>query len=216
MENERLHDKDIREPLFTFLEETFGKVRIIEEKMIGRSRADCIMVTEGALVGIEIKSDADTFTRLATQVTDYDRYYDYNIAAVGVSHVMHIGEHIPPYWGIITVENTGDGPDFYLLRKPLRNPYMQPKRKISILWRPELAAIQEKYRMPRYERLGKALVAAKIVETVPPEALAREISSQLFERDYTTIGETIAAYRKEHAPARRKTKKKRRAGRRLL
>lgn len=52
-------DKDIREPLFEYLEEKYGKIRIIEEKMMGRSRADVVMVTEDALVGLEIKSDAD-------------------------------------------------------------------------------------------------------------------------------------------------------------
>ena len=46
-------DKDIREPLFDFLEENFGKTRIIEEKNIGDSRADVIMVTENGLYGIE-------------------------------------------------------------------------------------------------------------------------------------------------------------------
>ena len=59
-----LKDKDIREPLFYFLEEKYGKVRILEEKNIGRSRADAVMITEDALFGIEIKSDADTYARL--------------------------------------------------------------------------------------------------------------------------------------------------------
>ena len=81
-----LKDKDIREPLFDFLEDTYGKARIIEEKTMGRSRADLVMVTEDSLVGIEIKSDADTYARLSTQVKDYDKYYDYNIAVVGSSH----------------------------------------------------------------------------------------------------------------------------------
>jgi len=35
-----LHDRDIREPLFEFLEDSFGKIRILEEKTMGRSRAD--------------------------------------------------------------------------------------------------------------------------------------------------------------------------------
>ena len=61
-----LYDKDIREPLFEFLEERYGKVRILEEKQMGRSRADAVMVMEDALVGIEIKSDADTYARLTT------------------------------------------------------------------------------------------------------------------------------------------------------
>ena len=31
-----IRDRDIREPLFDYLEETYGKIRIIEEKMMGR------------------------------------------------------------------------------------------------------------------------------------------------------------------------------------
>ena len=42
-----LHDKDIREPLFEFLEEVYGKVRILEEKTMGKSRADVVMVKIG-------------------------------------------------------------------------------------------------------------------------------------------------------------------------
>ena len=51
--------------MFLFLEETYGRVRFIEEKRVGRSRADVLMVTEDQLVGIEIKSDADSYQRLA-------------------------------------------------------------------------------------------------------------------------------------------------------
>ena len=31
-----LYDKDIREPLFEFLEETYGKVRFLEEQVMGQ------------------------------------------------------------------------------------------------------------------------------------------------------------------------------------
>ena len=99
-----LKDKDIREPLFDYLECEYGKTRIIEEKMMGSSRADVIMVITGALVGIEIKSDADTYTRLESQIKDYDKYFDYNIVVVGSSHANHVGEHIPEHWGIIAVD----------------------------------------------------------------------------------------------------------------
>ena len=63
-----LYDKDIREPLFDFLEEKYGKIRIIEEKKMGRSRADVVMVLPDSLCGLEIKSDADTYARLNRQV----------------------------------------------------------------------------------------------------------------------------------------------------
>ena len=99
-----LKDKDIREPLFDFLEETYGKIRILEEKTMGRSRADAVMVMENALCGIEIKSDADTYARLQRQVKDYDLYYDFNYAVVGTSHALHVKEHLPDWWGVITAE----------------------------------------------------------------------------------------------------------------
>ena len=117
-----LHDRDIREPLFEFLEDSFGKIRILEEKTMGRSRADIVMVTPENLCGIEIKSDADTYVRLAGQVKDYDNYYDRNIIVVGSSHALHVEEHVPEYWGIITVEDTGEGLDFYILRSARDNP----------------------------------------------------------------------------------------------
>lgn len=44
-----IRDKDIREPLFDFLEAEYGKIRFIEEKTMGRSRADVVMVTEERL-----------------------------------------------------------------------------------------------------------------------------------------------------------------------
>ena len=144
-----LYDKDIREPLFDFLEEMYGKIRILEEQKIGRSRADVMMVTPKALYGIEIKSDADTYARLARQIIDYNQYYDFNYAVVGTRHALHIKEHVPDWWGIITVELEDGTPDFYIMRKPVANPKMNWKKKISILWRPELANIQKQNYLPK-------------------------------------------------------------------
>ena len=104
-----LLDKDIREPLFDFLEERYGKVRILEEKTVGNSRADVVMVIPDKIVGIEIKSDADTYTRLERQVADYDLYFDQNIVVVGSTHAGHVAEHVPDCWGIVSVEEYDTG-----------------------------------------------------------------------------------------------------------
>lgn len=206
-----LHDRDIREPLFDFLEERLGKIRIIEEKTMGRSRADIVMVLPEALAGIEIKSDADTYARLKRQVADYDRYFDYNYVVVGSTHAAHIREHVPAHWGVISVEETEGGAlDFYVIREAARNTNMEPEKKIKLLWRPELAHIQEKNGMYKYARASKDFVRKKILETVPEEILWRQFSEELFERDYTTIAETLEEYRREHAPTPRVRKKKKR------
>lgn len=210
MDSKMLYDKDIREPLFEFLENSYGKVRLLEEQVMGQSRADVVMVVPGALYGIEIKSDADTYARLKRQTEDYDLYYDYNLIVVGTSHAAHVEEHVPQWWGIITVEQEGEQTDFYFLRKPSVNPKLDWQHKIEILWRPELAHIQELNRMYAYKQKSKRFVADKIVETVPHDLLAIQVSEELFERDYTKIWETIQAYRKENGQKPRRRKRRRR------
>lgn len=191
-----LYDKDIREGLFDFLDETYGKNRILEEKRIGRSRADVVMVTLTAIYGIEIKSDADTYTRLERQIWDYDRFYDYNYVVAGSRHAMHIEEHVPESWGIITVDELDGQADFYILRRPTENPKLQWKRKLSLLWRPELAHIQKLNHMHLYKQKSKEFVIGKILEKVPLEILGMQMCEELFQRDYNTIGDTIKEYRK--------------------
>jgi len=191
-----LYDKDIREPLFDFLEERYGKTRIIEEKQVGRSRADVILVRPLNLSGIEIKSDADTYARLKRQVKDYDRYFDYNYVAVGSRHGAHIAEHVPPWGGIITIEQEEAGVDFYILREASPNPSRCLRAKLSLLWRPELAHIQKINQIPKYLEKSKAFVIEKILSLVPEHLLHEQISHELFERDYTTIEESIRQYRK--------------------
>lgn len=193
-----LYDRDIREPLFEFLEEVYGKVRIIEEKRMGRSRADVVMVLPDAVVGIEIKSDADTYARLKRQVKDYDQHFDANYVAVGVRHAMHIEEHVPSWWGIITVEPDGERVDLYILRKASTNPKLAPKKKLEFLWRPELSHILELNRLPGYRQKSKAFVVDKILEKVPEEILKRQICQELFERDYQMIEETIREYKRKY------------------
>ena len=232
-----LLDKDIREPLFDFLEERYGKVRILEEKTVGNSRADVVMVIPDKIVGIEIKSDADTYTRLESQVADYDLYFDQNIVVVGSTHAGHVAEHVPDYWGIISVEeydtgiksDTGGKPDaeglkegvsdklthkidFYVVREMQPNPRADLLRTIRILWRPELAHIQGTYSLPMYKGKSKDFVRTLIVDRLPAEIVHHEISEILFERDYAAMIEQIQEFRKAQAAKRGKTirrKKKR-------
>ena len=237
-----LLDKDIREPLFEFLEERYGKVRILEEKTVGNSRADVVMAIPDKIVGIEIKSDADTYTRLERQVADYDLYFDQNIVVVGSTHASHVAEHVPDYWGIISVEEYDTGSksdaggnadvnmggkaigggttdpsdkvthkiDFYVVREMQTNPKADILRTIRILWRPELAHIQELNRMYAYKQKSKRFVADKIVETVEPKILAGQLSDELFERDYTKIWEQIQTFRKENGQKPRRRRRRRR------
>ena len=197
-----IYDKDIREPLFDFLDERFGKNRILEEKIIGSSRADVVMVTPEAIFGIEIKSDADTYARLKSQVKDYDKYYDLNFVVVGTSHAAHIEEHVPDYWGIITVEEADNNLDFYILRRPEPNPKVTWKRKLEMLWRPEIAVLQDEFKMPKYREKSKKFVLTKVLERlengkIDPKEFTLKMNELLIQRDYNSISETLKEYKLE-------------------
>lgn len=162
---------------------------------MGKSRADVVMITPNAIYGIEIKSDADTYARLERQVRDYNQFYDYNYVVAGTRHAMHIEEHVPDWWGIITVEMEEGRPDFYIMRKPGKNPKMKWKKKLSLLWRPELAHMQELNRMAKYRQKSKDFVIEKLLEQVAEEELQEQLCEELFQRDYNTIGDQIAEYK---------------------
>lgn len=194
-----LYDKDIREPLFEFIEERYGKARILEEKQIGKSRADAVVILDSCIVGVEIKSDADTYTRLDRQITDYNKHFDLNYVVVGTKHANHIEEHVPDWWGIITVDEVESQADFYVLRTPKVNPRVHwsflRKRQLSFLWRMELANILKKHSMPKYPGKSKKFVQDYLFEHLSEEELKRDITDELFERDYTTVSEKIEEYR---------------------
>ena len=184
-----LKDSDIRDGLCLFLEEQYGKVRFFEELVIGKSRADIVMVTDGGLIGVEIKSDADTYARLPGQVKDYDRFFDYNILACGSTHGQHAAEHVPPHWGIITIEEDQDHLDCYLLRRPQPSPKVKLKNQVRLLWRRELADIQAKNGLYKYAKKTRAQVEKYIAESIGEDNMKKAVIEELFERDYSIFRE---------------------------
>lgn len=209
-------DREMREPLFDYLEEFYGKIRIFEEKNAGASRADVVGVIDGALLGFEIKSDRDSYTRLKTQTLDYDRFCDMNFLVVGKSHQKHAHEHIPGHWGMIVVwEDELGRVQVEMDQIPAVNPKVRLENQLSFLWRPELAILLQVNELPAYRQKSKQFVQEKILEKVPEEALKRQITDLLFERDYGELLEEIAAVRAERKPRRRKRRgrQRRSAGR---
>lgn len=180
-------DADIREPLFEYLELRYGKVRILEEKNIGKSRADVLAVTDGVLIGLEIKSDGDSYTRLKSQIRNYNKYCGQNYVVVGKSHARHVGEHIPAFWGILVVSRDLQLHSVQIteLRPAAPNPKTDLKYQLSFLWRNELAAVLRRYQLPKYTNKSKAFICEKLIERVPEQLLLRSLTDEMFERDYT-------------------------------
>ena len=187
-------DTEMREPLFDFLEGHFSKIRIIEEKVINRSRADVLGVIDGAITGFEIKSDSDTYDRLETQVKDYDKYCDYCYLVIGKSHLKHASEHIPSYWGIICVS---DKDDVVMSREASLNPKVKLTNQFQLLWRTELAHLLSINHLPKCSGKNKKEISKLLIEKVDNDLLREQFTECLFERDYTVFDEKNSALKEK-------------------
>ena len=83
-----------------------------------------------------------------------------------------------------------------MLRKPEKNPKVKWKRKLSMLWRPELAHIQQINNMPKYKQKSKEFVIDKIIEKIPEEMLQFQFCEELMQRDYNEIERRILDYKR--------------------
>ena len=125
-------DPGIREALFLYLDYNYGKHRTFEEVPINTSRADIYAVTDRGLIGFEIKSDNDSYTRLSSQVKNYDLYFDWNYVVVGKKHRKGVEKHVPDYWGIFCVYETENGTEVELIRPHGINPQFKLKKQMEL------------------------------------------------------------------------------------
>ena len=70
-----MNDKQIREILIEYLKHQYDKARIYQEKSIGTSICDLMLVYD-ELIGFEIKSDGDNYERLNGQIDAYSKFFD--------------------------------------------------------------------------------------------------------------------------------------------
>ena len=182
-----LHDNQIRPILFDYLEMHNEKIRILEEKVIRSSRADVVAIVDGEIWGLEIKSDFDSYARLAGQVKDYDKFYTRNFVVVGRTHKESVVQHVPPYWGILSVDEMPIDPVIELVRPAQINPKMRVSNQVALLWKSEMHRILLRDYHRKYVGRSRAFLQKAILEKVSEKRLPLTITTELFERDYSVF-----------------------------
>lgn len=71
------------------------------EVIIGGCRADLLVFSRGEIIGIEIKSDKDTFIRLRGQLPQY--YEACSRVYIAVSNDREVPKDVPSFVGILNV-----------------------------------------------------------------------------------------------------------------
>ena len=187
-----MNDKSIRKILLAYLKTKNVNMRIYQEKGIGNSICD-VMVVEDCLIGYEIKSDLDNYSRLNEQVKAYNLFFDRNYIVVSDRHMNSIVDKIPSSWGIICVREN----NIYVERNAKKNKNVSRRKQLSILWKLELKNILMKNNMPLYAQKEKGYIADEISKNVSEDMLGEQIVQELMDRDYSVYNAKDYSIRNE-------------------
>lgn len=175
-----MNDKSIRKILIAYLQSLNNEIRIYQEKSIGNSICD-VMVVSDNLTGYEIKSDLDNYNRLNEQIIQYSRFFDYNYIVVSHKHLQSAQEKVPDFWGIISILED----KVNVVRKASVNQMVKRRSQLSVLWKLELKNILIKNSLPLYAQKEKGYIADKIAASVDSDLLGKQIARELMDRDYS-------------------------------
>ena len=176
-----MNDKEIRSILIEYLKIKHKNYRIFQEKSIGSSVCDLMLVTKSILTGFEIKSDTDNYERLKRQIREYEQFFDENYVVVGQSHVKSIRERVPKEWGILSVNQS----KIEMIRGATQNKQVSRERQLSILWKLELKNLLIKNNMSLFAQKDKQYIIDQITNTVEKSKLGKQIAEELLSRDYS-------------------------------
>lgn len=140
-----LRDSDIRAVLGGRLRSEMGvTARVVEE--LGLCQGDVfvdVAVVDSALDGYEIKSDLDSLRRLERQRVAYSKVLFNASIVVTQKHLTDARQSVPRWWGILLARPRGTSVEIAPVRKPKRNPSVDPAALVQLLWRDEALQLLE-------------------------------------------------------------------------
>jgi hypothetical protein len=182
-----MRDSDVRSAVRRILHTRYGddpETRIVEEMGLysGAARID-IAVINGELLGIELKSDRDTLTRLAAQAAIYSRIFDRMELVVGSRHIKKIRSCIPKWWGVLVATSCSGTIKLERDVSGNTNPKPDPTLIAQLLWRSEAVDALEAFGFAKGWR-GKrvALIHKRLAAEVELGSLRAYVRATLKKR----------------------------------
>ena len=180
-------DKDIRKHL---LENTFSRFFSKKDTVVvneldlcqGMARVD-IAVVNGYLHGYEIKSDADSLSRINSQAEIYNKVLEKVTVVSGTRHIEKLIVQTPIWWGITEVKYDG----FKVVSKILRTPTINKEIDIfylcRLLWKSEALGLLEKHgKSIGCLSKNKFFLWKKIANEIPEQEIKNYVRESLKKR----------------------------------
>jgi hypothetical protein len=182
-------DAEIRAALHRKMLRAFHRCNdtlVVDELGLAHAKARIdVAVIKGSVHGFEIKSAADTLTRLPQQLELYEQCLEKLTIVCAEKHIAGVRDLAPRWCGITKVtKGPRGGIMFNSVREPKRNPNIQPYRLAHLLWRAEAIAILTRtnaspkmQRAPRktlYESLAAQFSVAEITALIKQSMASRQ------------------------------------------
>ena len=154
----------------------------------GRRRID-VAVIGREISGYEIKSDADSLTRLAGQAQDYGLVLDRATLVTAPRHLEKAERALPDWWGVILAHGPEQEATLEPVREPGTNPGTDPFALAQLLWRNE--AMEELKSRDMARGLSKKTrhhVWKTLAESLPREEIRDLVIMRLTSRPLWTGG----------------------------
>lgn len=136
-------EQALRDALKRELGRVMGPRDVLLEELnveLGSVRAD-VVVAGNLLEAFEIKSDFDTFDRLARQMHAYHRVFD-RVTLATTRTFMPVAEQLlPSWWGLMLAEAVDNDLRLIPLRAAALNPRQEVQEVARLLWRDEAMAV---------------------------------------------------------------------------
>ncbi|WP_124530282.1 sce7726 family protein [Burkholderia sp. Bp8991] len=162
-----------------------ARQHVQEEFRIERGGARIDVAVFGKdMVGYEIKSDLDTFSRFSNQIHAYNRVFDQIHLVVGPTHVTAALEVVPSWWGVLVASRTTKGKvTLESVRAAQINPRQDPFSLASLLWKDEaIAAIVQSDSIQLPKSASSHDLWALIASALPLETIRSLVSTTLWQR----------------------------------
>jgi hypothetical protein len=132
-------DPDIRAVLMRELSQQFSDPShdlILQEFGCKSARID-VAVVNGSLHGFEIKSDSDSLLRLAGQIEQYGRVFDFVTLICGQRLFAAARKIVPRWWGLRLARFENGEITLTEIRRPKRNSSQDKAALARMLWKDE-------------------------------------------------------------------------------
>lgn len=173
----------------------------VDEFWVPRSheRADLAVIGR-SMDGFEIKTERDTLRRLPRQIEAYGRLFDRCSVVIADKHLDAAREMLPPWWGVTTACVRGQV-RFTEVRKPRRNPAVDPEILVRLLWKDEVTRALAKLGASPSEKASRSALWQELLELATLSQLRTAVRQSLLQRDPSRARIATRRFRTATAPS---------------